>query len=163
MFTQCSFSMNISYDKFDINKTVIIMKTLFTSTRKLWYATILMIVACAFNPMYGQSDKEISTEVSQSGKIIKGVISDENGPLDKVNIRLKGTNTGTATNAKGEFTFPKSLQTGDILLITYIGYETAEVKIKANTSVIKLTLSESVIEFLGSLNTNKRYKSKRTN
>lgn len=139
------------------------MKTQLTGIRKLWFATILMIVACAFNPMYGQSDKATSTQVSQSGKIIKGVISDENGPLEKVNVTLKGTNTGTATNAKGEFTFPKSLKTGDILLISYIGYEIIEVKIKATTTLVKLTLYESVIEFMGSLNTNKRYKSKRTN
>jgi len=140
------------------------MKTQLTNARKLWFATILMLVACAaFNPMYGQSDKATTTEVSQSGKIIKGVISDVNGPLKDVNIRKKGTNTGTATNAKGEFTFPKSLKEGDILLITYLGYDTVEMKIKANTTVIKVTLSESVIEFLGSVNSNKRYKSKRSN
>jgi hypothetical protein len=155
--------MYISNTRFDKTKIFIIMKTQLIGARKLWFATILMIVATAFNPMYGQSGKATSTQVSQSGKIIKGVISDEKGPLENVNVRLKGTNTGTATNAKGEFTFPKSLKTGDILLITYIGYDTTEVRIKANTTLIKLRLSESVIEFLGSVNSNKRYKSKRTN
>ena len=139
------------------------MKTQITFTKKLGLATILMLVACAFSPMYGQSGKVTSTEVTQNEKIIKGVISDENGPLEGVNVTLKGTNTGTATNAKGEFTFPKSLQTGDILLISYLGYATTEVKVQANTSFLKLELSEEVIEFMGSLNSNKRYKSKRKN
>ncbi len=139
------------------------MKTQFTLARKLWYVTILLMVACVFSPMYGQSDKVTSTEVAQKERTIKGLISDESGPLQGVNITLKGTQTGVATNDKGEFTFPKALKNGDILLISYLGYKTTEVKIKPETSFVKLIISEEVIEFMGSLNTNKPYKSKRTN
>ncbi|MBC8753166.1 carboxypeptidase-like regulatory domain-containing protein [Kordia sp. YSTF-M3] len=139
------------------------MKTKFTGTQKLWYVAIFMIVACAFNPMYGQSDQKTSTEVAQKERIIKGLISDEQGPLPGVNITLKGTNIGVATNVKGEFTFPKALKNGDILLVSYLGYKTTEVKIKPETNFVKLVISEEIIEFMGSLNTNKRYKSKRKN
>lgn len=163
MFTQCSFFMYVSNDRFDKNKTVIIMKTQVTFTRKLWCAAILLMFACTFNPMYGQSDKVTSTAVSQDGRTIKGIVSNESGPLEGVNITLKDSKSGTVTNAKGEFTFPKLLKTGDILLISYLGYQTSAVKIKANTSFIRTALTEEVLEFMGSLNTNKRYKSKRTN
>ncbi|QHI38249.1 TonB-dependent receptor SusC [Kordia antarctica] len=138
------------------------MKTQVTFTRKLWIATILMVVAFTFNPMYGQSDTKTTAE-AQSGRTIKGIVSNESGPLDGVNITLKDSNSGTVTNAKGEFTFPKPLKTGDVLLISYLGYQTAAVKIKANTSFIRTALTEEILEFMGSLNSNKRYKSKRTN
>lgn len=163
MFTQSSFFMYISNTRFDKNKTVIIMKTQITFTRKLWIATILMIVTFAFHPMYGQSDKATSTEIVQNGRTIKGIVSNESGPLEGVNITLKDSKFGTVTNAKGEFTFPELLKTGDILLISYLGYQTSAVKIKANSNFIRTALTEEILEFMGSLNTNKRYKSKRKN
>lgn len=137
------------------------MKTQFTNARKLGYVAIFIIVACTFSPIYGQTGKVTSTEVAQKERVIKGTISDEQGPLPGVNITLKGSDIGVATNEKGEFTFPKPLKDGDILLVSYLGYKTTEVKIKPETNFVKLIISEDIIEFMGSLNTNKPYKSKR--
>ncbi len=117
---------------------------------------ILLIVAMAFNPIYGQNQ-----ENSQNERTVKGVISDADGPLESASIVLKGTEAGTVSNEKGEFTFPTKLKPGDILLISYLGYETVEFKIKANTTLIRLMMSEDLIEFVGALNTDKPYKSKR--
>lgn len=132
------------------------MKTQVTFTSKLWYVTILMMVAFAFNPMYGQS-------IAQKQKKIKGVVSNVQGPLEGVNIILKGANEGTVTNEKGEYTFPVALKTGDVLLFSYLGYRSVEFKIKDDTTFIKTILSDEVIEFMGDLNTDERYKSKRKN
>ncbi len=139
------------------------MKTQLKFTQKKAFNTfgfiaIIMIATLAFNPVYSQS-----TETVQNERTVKGIINDEAGPLESVNIVLKGTKTGTTTNDKGEFTFPKLLKTGDILLISYLGYETQEIKIKANTSFIRLNLTQDLIEFVGALNSNKPYKSKRKN
>ena len=72
----------------------------------------------------------------------KGLISDENGPLKDVNVRKKGTRNGVVTNEKGEFTFPEKLKTGDVLLISFIGFETQEYIIGAETeNFIKLIRS----------------------
>ena len=144
-------------------KTFRIMKTQLTFTpkkalRTFTYATILLIVAMAFNPIYGQTQKETAKE-----RTIKGVISNDDGPLESASIILKGTKIGVVSNNKGEFTFPQLLKTGDVLLISYLGYETVEIKIKDNTSFIRLMLSEDLIEFVGALNTDKPYKSKRSN
>lgn len=125
--------------------------------------TILMFLSMAFNPIYGQNTKTASTQVSQKERTIKGVVKDEQGPLESASITLKGSNVGTTTNSKGEFTFPKALKTGDVLLITYLGYDTVEVEIKDNTTFINQIMSEDLIEFVGALNTNKPYKSKRNN
>ncbi len=139
------------------------MKTFVTLTTKKAFSTlglfmILMIASVYFNQGYAQT-----TETAQNERIIKGIISDGNGPLESVNIVLKGTKTGTATNSKGEFTFPKPLKTGDVLLISYLGYETIETSIKGDTTFLRLNLSDDLIEFSGALNSDKPYKSKRSN
>ncbi|WP_430410182.1 carboxypeptidase-like regulatory domain-containing protein [Kordia sp.] len=134
------------------------MKAQLKLTRKLWYTTLLVFAIFAFNPMFGQSNA-----TSQKGKTIKGIISNENGPINGANVILKDSATGVVTNEKGEFTFPVALSTGDVLIISYIGYKTREVKIKENTTFIKLTIYEEVFEFTGAPNSNKRYKSKRSN
>jgi len=143
------------------------MKTPFTlkpkkALNKIAYLTILLIAVLAFNPVYGQSEKTSSAETSQDERTVKGVISDEIGPLEGANIILKGTAYGIASNSKGEYTFPKALKTGDVLVISYLGYETVEVKIKPDTSFIRLILSQDLLEFVGALNSNKPYKSKRS-
>ncbi|AXG69640.1 carboxypepD_reg-like domain protein [Kordia sp. SMS9] len=135
------------------------MKKQVTFTQKIWYVTILVLAVFAFNPMYGQS----GNSTSQKGRIIKGTVSSPQGPLEGANVILKGENQGAVTNKKGEFTFPVALETGDVLVITYLGYESIEYKIKADTTFVKAVLSDEVIEFMGAVNTNKRYKSKRKN
>ena len=158
--------MFISNHRFGMNKIFRIMNTQLLRIEKktfraLAYVTILMMTILAFNPMYGQSKKASSTEVAQNERTIKGIISNADGPVESASIVLKGAEVGTVSNKKGEFTFPKPLKTGDILLISYLGYDTIEVKIKRNTTFIKQILSEDLIEFVGALNTNKPYKSKR--
>lgn len=135
------------------------MKTLSTFTQKgisrtFGYVIILMIATIAFNPVYGQT--------SQNKRTIKGVITNDDGPVESASITLKGSKVGTVSNKKGEFTFPQKLKTGDVLLISYLGYETIQIKIKDNTTFINQMLSEDLIEFVGALNNNKIYKSKRS-
>ncbi|MEM6686897.1 MAG: carboxypeptidase-like regulatory domain-containing protein [Bacteroidota bacterium] len=135
------------------------MKKYVTFTQKGWYVAILLMAIFAFNPMYGQS----GNTTAQKGRIIKGTVSDLKGPLVGANVILKGENQGAVTNSKGEFTFPVVLETGDVLVISFLGYESIEYKIRENTNFVKAVLSDEVIEFMGAVNTNKRYKSKRKN
>jgi hypothetical protein len=118
-----------------------------------------MVVSVSFNSVNAQSEQ---SQEEQKTKIIKGVVSDLDGPLEGVNVILKGSNQGTVTNSKGEFTFPQPLKTNDVLLFSFIGFETVSVKIKDDTTVIKLTLNEDLVEFIGEVNTNALYKSKRS-
>lgn len=133
------------------------MKTQITISKKAWYAALIVMLIFAFNPMYGQNTN------AQKGRIIKGTVSNPQGPLEGVNVILKGENQGTVTNAKGEFTFPVALETGDVLVISFLGYESIEFRIKEDTTFVKAILSDEVIEIMGAVNTNKRYKSKRKN
>jgi len=59
--------------------------------------------------------------------VVSGLIQDEQQqPMPGVNIILKGTSTGTTTDADGQFTFPRRLSSGGTLIISFIGYETQE-------------------------------------
>src|SRR5690606_20815122 len=125
------------------------MKTPFTLSKTLGFIMTLMLVTFTFNTVNAQE------------KTIKGVISNEPGPLESASINLKGTKTDTTSDRKGEFTFPKALETDDVLLISFLGYETLEVKIKDDSTFLRLVLTEDLVEFAGALATDKPYKTKR--
>ncbi|WP_298121157.1 carboxypeptidase-like regulatory domain-containing protein [Flavobacterium sp.] len=97
---------------------------------------------------------------------VSGVISDESGPLPGANIYLKKYNIGVQTDIDGKFTFPKQLQIGDILIVSYVGYKTKEVKVKSNNHSITMSydikLENAQVIMMGEVSTNKVYKSKRT-
>ena len=100
-------------------------------------------------------------EIQVTG-IVKGKTFENSELLNGVNILLKGTRTGTTTNRKGEFIFPKKLKPGDILIFSYLGLATQNIKIKENSSVLNITLVEDDSQIFGALNNNKRYSSKKS-
>ena len=107
----------------------------------------------------------ITTSVSAQKLDIKGIVKgktfEKTEVLNGANIFLKGTKTGTSSNRKGEFTFPRKLNVGDVLEISYLGYLKKRIKITANSKFLNIILQEDDNEMLGALNNNKRYKSKR--
>ncbi|QJB42400.1 TonB-dependent receptor [Chitinophaga oryzae] len=73
---------------------------------------------------------------------IKGSVTDvTNRPLPGVAVRLKGTQTGTATLADGTFTLTVS-DAGGVLLFNYMGYTPKEVPINGQT-VIHVQLEQA--------------------
>ena len=131
-------------------------------TLKTLSVLVLFLVATLnSNTVFAQSDKEVKT--AQNELIVKGNVSDELGPLHEANVVLKSTNIGTSTDVNGNFTFPQSLKPGDVLLVSYLGYHTAKITIKEDTSFIKIILTSEIYEVFGDLNSNKPYKSKRKN
>jgi len=85
---------------------------------------------------------------------IKGSVQDATGqPLAGVSVRVKGTVTGTQTDAKGRFTLSASV--GDILEFSYVGFVKKEVTVGAvKDLIIELTndaknLNEVVVTALG--------------
>ena len=63
---------------------------------------------------------------------ISGTVTDSEGPLIGVNIRIKDSGTGTATDNNGYFSM-EGVDSEAILEITYIGYETLYVQAKQLT------------------------------
>lgn len=80
----------------------------------------------------------------QQNKSIRGTISNILGePLPGVTILIKGTTTGTVTNADGNFSLNK-VNPDAILVISFIGMRTQEIGI-GNKSVFNITMEEESI------------------
>ena len=94
---------------------------------------------------------------SLMAQTISGSVSDEKGTkLSDVSVTVKGTTTGTTTNAEGKFNV--SASSGATLIFSYIGYKPVEIKVtnaanELNVSMIAIdenqALNEVVVTALG--------------
>ncbi|MGA9639648.1 SusC/RagA family TonB-linked outer membrane protein [Flavobacterium sp.] len=87
-----------------------------------------------------------SFNVIQAQALLKGKVTDDQGPLPGVSVLVKGTTTGTITDFDGNFTIKAS--PSDVLIFTYLGYNNYEVKIsnKNNISVVMKSKVSSLDE-----------------
>ncbi|WP_027391357.1 VWA domain-containing protein [Aquimarina latercula] len=74
---------------------------------------------------------------------ITGTVTDasNNDPIPGVNITIKGTNKGAQTDFDGRYSIQTNI--GNILTFSFIGYETEEVKIKQDSSIVNVAMSIS--------------------
>lgn len=77
---------------------------------------------------------------------ISGVVTDEstNETLPGVNVLVKGTLIGTATNLSGEYSFTAP-SLSDTLVFSFIGYETVEVPIDGRQNIDISLIPEALI------------------
>lgn len=79
--------------------------------------------------VYATQSAGVSGITQQTVYRISGSITDANGePIIGANVLVKGSATGTVTNIDGEYAL--NVSTGDILMISYIGYIQQEIKLK---------------------------------
>ena len=72
------------------------------------------------------------------------VVSAEDGqPIIGASVKVKGTTTGTSTNAEGKFSF--NITSGNTLVISYVGMKTQEVGVGSNL-MIRLVGDDRVID-----------------
>ena len=78
---------------------------------------------------------------------INGIVRDAatQEPLFGASVVVKGSNKGVSTDLDGKYSI--SVQTGQVLEISFVGYQTKEIKISANTSK-KLNINLSAEEVL---------------
>ena len=118
---------------------------------------LLAALLCSFFPEIGASGIPVTDEstIVQQNRKVEGIIVDEAGePVIGVNVRVKGNSTlGTITDYDGKFSIDVSSK--DILVFSYIGYKTQEVKVGDQKSLrIKMkedseTLGEVVVTAFG--------------
>lgn len=109
------------------------------------------------NYVYTVSDRQVFVKVSETPKttvsntaqqniLAKGVVLDATGePIIGANVVLKGQSTvGTITNVDGAFSL--SVPANSVLVVTYIGYVTQEVKATTGTMRIVLTEDSAVMD-----------------
>ncbi len=74
-------------------------------------------------------------------QIVTGVVKDATGAeLPGVNIHIKGTTIGTATDLNGKYKIRTSM--GNVLVFSFVGFDTKEVKVIGST--LNIVLKESV-------------------
>jgi TonB-linked SusC/RagA family outer membrane protein len=78
-----------------------------------------------------EGSSPLPNEVQQAKKIT-GTVSDAMGPVIGASVVVKGTSNGVATDFDGNFTL--SVNQGQTIVISYIGYLTKEIKIDARNN-----------------------------
>ena len=82
---------------------------------------------------------------SYSQSLISGVVVDgsSNEPLIGANVSIKGTTDGTFSGLDGSFSFTGS---GDVVLVSYIGYEEIELSNSGDLGMIKMNSLNTTLE-----------------
>ena len=76
-------------------------------------------------------------------RIVTGTVTakEDGSPFPGVSVRVKGTSTGTQTNGHGQFKLP--VPQGATLLVSFIGYQTKEVKVTGTVVNVTLSLADN--------------------
>lgn len=77
---------------------------------------------------------------------VKGVVKNETGEgFQGVNVVVKGTTTGTVTNAEGNYEIKASNES--VLVFSFLGYKTQEVKVGSQKEInVSLAVDESLMD-----------------
>ncbi len=145
-----------SFFSYSFNKKrFVMMKNKISSPyRKLRLFLILPVAALllyAFaKPEYrvveGLADSPTPAVVtSDIAKSVTGVVRDERGnPLEGAVIVIKGTTVGTTSDAEGHFAL-KDVPDDAVLVVSFVGFETKAVSVKAAGSEINVSMRRSTI------------------
>ena len=95
------------------------------------------------NRIWNTYDHVINMDFENPAIVIRGTVVDNEGnPLIGVNIRVKGTDLGTATDVDGAFVL-ENVEEDAVLVFSYIGYQTQEVSVDGNSSLSVTLMSDS--------------------
>lgn len=102
----------------------------------------LPAVGMVANPMSSGSlaGTDAVQVVAQNGKTVKGVVTDNFGPVPGANVIVKGTTNGVITDMDGKFIL-SDVPENAILQVSFIGYVTQEIKV-AGKETFTIELSE---------------------
>jgi TonB-linked SusC/RagA family outer membrane protein len=120
-----------------------ILDYLFKDTGITYKMVEKYIVIANRNDDIGQLLSSAETQalsIQQQGKRITGTVIDAvtNEPISGATVKIKGTTTGTATDADGAFTLG-NVPDNATLLVSYIGYKPQEVSALENRMTIKMS------------------------
>ena len=98
--------------------------------------TALCVGLCLIGMIGAQQASAATESVAsvQQTRQASGHVTDSQGPLIGATVMEKGTTNGTVTDFNGNFTL--NVKPGATLVISYVGYETQEVKESSHVSVI---------------------------
>ncbi|AXG71031.1 TonB-dependent receptor SusC [Kordia sp. SMS9] len=92
-------------------------------------------------PMYSALERKAKTQqkVQDKQRTISGTVTDDTGiPLPAASIAIKGTSRGKATDFDGNYSI--QVKPGDVLIVSYIGYDSQEIKVNADIFVFDIQM-----------------------
>jgi len=102
--------------------------------KKFLTAIVALLLLQSTQQSFAQKAREISGKVVDANNI----------PLANITVLVQGKRTGTQTNSDGIFSL--NVNTGDVLVISAVGYNTQRVKIgNSNSITVKLNVGENVL------------------
>lgn len=117
----------------------------------------------AQNENMGKGNEQTVYKIDANNKTITGIVLDEKGaPLVGANVILEGETIGTITNYDGKFEFPKKLKTGDVLVCSYVGYESKNIAVKTTSDFLTIPMEVYPETILCAVSTGENYSSKRS-
>lgn len=88
--------------------------------------------------------KDLSSSKADGQKKVSGVITNEEGtPLIGASVLMQGTNQGTVTDIKGKFSMVVPDKEDVSLLVSYVGYEAARIKLDAGVNSTAVVYGKS--------------------
>ena len=117
--------------------------------RKGKYILLAGVLGMFLNPLFalpvGIVDVSLPAVTQQTTKIRGKILETKTGePIIGANVLVKGTTNGTITNFNGEYELDAPVDA--TLIISYIGYETIEVKATTETQTIKLSEDSETLD-----------------
>jgi len=103
------------------------------------------------NIVHNTSQPKQSKNTSSQPLVIRGNVTDSDAgdAQGGVYVVIKGTTTGTVTDANGNFEL-RSVKAGDVLMFSFIGYETKEYIIPPDASVTNVAMKLSMdVDIMG--------------
>lgn len=140
--TQIDYTFLYDAEQIDLSQTVnikeintelnIVLTKLFTDKEMTYQILNKHII---ITPVYKSKNKILPRQLRTiQGKVTDAITKE---PLIGVNIKLKGTGTGTISDFDGNYTI--SANSGDVLVFTYVGFSPKEV-IVDNSNTLNVTM-----------------------
>jgi len=113
--------------------------------KRFYFRSFCVLMLMSLQLTLGGSFSEIQAQNANSKlKRITGTVRDNTGePLPGASILIKGTNTGTTTDASGRFSVA-NVAADNTLVVSFIGMKTVEVKV-GNQTVINVSLTDGSV------------------
>lgn len=107
---------------------------------------LLTAALCSSGAIYAADVVAPRVDMTQQQKSVKGTVTDATGPVIGASIIVKGTTNGTVTDFDGNFELSE-VNKGDVIQISYIGYQTQEIKYTGQPSLqVKLVEDSQNLE-----------------
>lgn len=130
----------VDYNTQEVNDSRVLTKLPKNSNVKEVMEQLLEGSGCSITFSNGHIIINKQDRVASTTKNVSGIVKDERGePVIGANVVVKGTTNGTVTDMNGRYSL--SVPEGNTLQISYIGYNTQEVKVGSG-NVVNVSLRE---------------------